>query len=65
MKDEHITAIIWAMAIIVVAYLLFDKFKNVRFFVSTEGVAFGVEATNIRDDAPEIAAETPRIIEGQ
>ena len=65
MKDEHITAVIWAMVVIVVAYMLFEKFKNVRFFVSTEGAMFGFEATEKRGDAQEIAAENFRIIEGR
>jgi hypothetical protein len=65
MKDEHITAVIWAMVVIVIAYMLFEKFKNVRFFVSTEGAMFGVEATEKRGDAQEIAAENFRIIEGR
>jgi acetyl-CoA carboxylase alpha subunit len=65
MKDEHITAVIWAMVVILVAYMLFEKFKNVRFLVSTEGARFGVEATEKRGDAQEIAAENFRIIEGR
>ena len=65
MKDEHITTMIWAIVVIVVAYMLFERFKNVRFFVSTEGAMFGVEATEKWADAQEIAAENIRIIEGQ
>lgn len=45
--------------------MLFEKFKNVRFFVSTEGAMFGAEATEKWDDAQEIAADNVRIIEGQ
>jgi hypothetical protein len=65
MKDEHITTMIWAIVVMVVAYMLFERFKNVRFFVSTEGAMFGVEATEKCADAQEIAAENIRIIEGQ
>jgi len=65
MKEEHITAVIWAMVVIVVAYMLLRNSKMSASLFSTEGAMFGVEATEKRGDAQEIAAENFRIIEGR
>jgi len=65
MKHQHINSIIWAIAAIIIVYILAEKFKNIRFFVAQDGNAFGVEATEKFERMPETAAVSDRVIGGK